>query len=216
MRNWNLGIALFALAGSVLASSAFANPISVGVGAFSSPTATIGFENIANNALITNQYASQDVVFSGGLYGDTAAVDVNEFTSLGGGNVVAGNFQNQVCTSSTCEPITASFANEILSVGFYIISQQGTTTVQVFSGNSSNATGSFTFSTNDVAPTFFGVQDTAGIDRIVVTDNAPPGGFAMDQFMTVSAVPEASGLYLLGAFLLYGVLAHWRSIKTVV
>jgi len=210
-RHWMIRTALSALAGSVLAGAALANPIQVGIGAFSTPTATIGFENIANNASITNQYAAQDVIFSGGLYGDTDSGDVGMFAAVGGGNVVAGNFQNQVCTGSTCLPITASFANEIASVGFYIITQPGTTTVKVYSGHSATAT-SFTFTTQDASPaTFFGVQDSAGIDKIVIADNAAPDGFAMDRLMINSrSVPEPTTLSFLGGLLLCGVLARRR------
>ncbi|HLK48368.1 MAG TPA: hypothetical protein VKT49_09550 [Bryobacteraceae bacterium] len=186
--------------------AAWANPISVGVGSFSNPSATILFGGIANNALITNQFAAQDVIFSGGLYGDTNAGDVGMFSSVGGGSVVAGNFQNQVCTTATCGPITATFASEVSGVGFYIITQPGTTTVAVYSGHSSTATGTFTFATNDSSPpAFFGVKDVAGIDRIVITDNAPPGGFAIDKFMIV---PEASSLFGLAGLLLCGLLVR--------
>ena len=54
---------------AVMAGSAGATPVSIGIGDFSGSETVIEFTGVVPGAPITNQFAAQGATFSGGLYG---------------------------------------------------------------------------------------------------------------------------------------------------
>lgn len=182
-------LGLVILATCVLPGQVMAAPITISQSAFSGTEQIIGFETVLQNEEVTTQFSALGVVFSGGLYGERTPTNVDDFSSPGA--VIAGNFtgNGQVAFGQ----IEATFSSSVTRVGFFGVSL-GTMTIEAFRGATS--LGVFVFPTDDNPPdVFMGLQDFAGIDRIVVNSPSYPY-FEVDD-VRFETVPEPGVFSLL-------------------
>ena len=151
----------------LLAASASAAPTVIGIGAFSGSETVIDFETIGQNDQVINQFTPIGATFSGDLFGDTFNFNLGFFINTAPGNVIACNFINGTCDSpDDCNgSFTVDFSPPVIRVGFDTITAGFGTTVTLF--RSGGQTGGFFFGTS-VPDTFIGIEDLAGIDRVVV------------------------------------------------
>jgi hypothetical protein len=181
-------------------------PIVIDRGDFSGSETLIDFESIDQNIEITDQFSGLGPTFAGGLFGDVlAGPDVL------GSTVTASNFQSSSPPFSN--PIAVTFSAPVTSIGFDAIGNDADDiTIRTF--QAAVQTGSFTYDTLLLTPTFLGVQDLAGIDRIeIAAAEITNGAFSMDNFRfegTAAAVPEPSSLLLLGTAVIGLVGYGWR------
>ena len=198
---WLGSLAMAAIAAglaSVVAGSAGAVPIAIDETAFS-PTATlITFDGRGFNEPITGQYSGLGVTFSGGLYANVLAGDP------------APSAQNYPFGAPTLNnDITIDFSTAMLRVGFDVRTPTTgdtlTVMISAYSGDTLVSTGDVVFDTSS-AWSFAGVEDTGGIDRIVLSAISPATGvdaFAIDNFrFEAAAIPEPSAGLLFPAGLL--------------
>jgi hypothetical protein len=180
----------------LMSPAIYADSTLVGSGAFTTPP-VITFETIANGEVITNQYASLGVVFSG-FSGDTGD---NIFFS-DSGNVVASNFT----ANGTQIPATLTFSTFYTLVGFEIVSN-GDTTLNVTGDD--GVTDTFVLNARPTSSTgiFVGFDDPAGITEISIGPSAVNDDFAIDNVQLEAPVatpePGTAGLMLPGFGLLF-------------
>ena len=197
--SFSLGTIAAALA-ALLAGSADAAPISVGEGAFSGTATSIDFSGRGFNELVTTQYASVGVTFSGGLYANVLAGDP------------APSAQNYPFGAPTLtNTITIDFSSSMLRAGFDVrtptTGDSLNVSVSAYSGDTLVSTGNLVFGTS-AAWTFVGIEDAAdGIDRLVLSATSPSTGsraFAIDNFRfeAPAVIPEPSAALLFPAGLL--------------
>lgn len=155
--------------------------------AVGTPDVTLTFGDYATNTLITNQYASQGVTFSGSAYAANDAI-----------------LNNKIFEVDDTGPIEMAFLPNITAVAMDLLgAQSGTSTISLFSGAMLLTSESIPPTTN--TPTFFGFQTTAGmtIDRIVIEPGIGTStGIYLDnlQFVqqdTSRILPEPSTFALL-------------------
>lgn len=190
---------LFALTLALSGTVAMAAPTLIGLGDFSAGDNLVTFNSIANEALITSQYAGQGVTFSGALYGLTNSGDLALFPSNGGG-VIASNWLYSQGNYAGLS-FAAAFTTDITRVGFYLENWPSqTATIELFEGITS--LGSITYHTASLTAEFVGIQDLAGFNGMVLSDTTQGDGFyAIDDFRFGSgaqAVPEPTTMLLLG------------------
>lgn len=173
------------------AGQSISAPVMISSGSFSGSATLIGFEALAQDAEITSQFSSAGVVFSGGLHADKTASNVDDFSAAG--SVIAANFSGNGLNAFG--QIEATFATAVTRVGFLGVTV-GNLTVEAFRGGSS--LGIFNFATDPNPPdVFVGLEDFAGIDRIVVSAAYPYFEFDDFRFETAAAaVPEPGSLAL--------------------
>jgi len=170
----------------MMAGSAGAAPISVGVEAFSDPVIT--FTGLTNGTPITTQYSADGATFSGGLY------------ALAGSGA---NFDGAAPGTS----ITIDFSQTMLRAGFDVATQAADdlmVDVSAYSGDTLVSTGTLNFVTPGTATTFVGIEDVdLGIDRLVLTAFPVAGGstqrFLIDNIRfdaAAAVVPEPSAALL--------------------
>lgn len=200
---------------AVAAPHAFAQPVSVGQGAFTGAT-IIDFNATANEAWIGGQYISQGVWFFGALYGLTQPVDLGFFPGNGGGVIASNWLYSQ--GANTGLTFTASFTNPASKAGFWLENWSNqTATVDLFgtSNGSPIHLGSLALApTTSLQAVFYGIQSAVAFDSLVFHNTANTNGYyAIDDFQYISAVvatPEPASVALLATGLL-GVLGVARN-----
>jgi hypothetical protein len=205
-------VLLIALSLSLDADSGLATPITADLGDFSAGAQLITFDSIALTQPITNQFASQGVVFSGGLYGFTGA-DIN-FGA--GAATVAANFVH----TTILTPIFVDFLSPVTRVGFdSVTSTFDDLVIEAFTRTTSGlvSLGNLVYPTTLIPSLFTGIEDLAGIDRIVISTVGINPAFMFNDFrfesVPVAAVPEpAMPILLIAGFsALAGVRVRRRS-----
>jgi hypothetical protein len=172
----------------LLASTANAAPIIVGVDKFAAAT-LITFDELASGTPVANQYAAQGVFFVGGIHATNSLPPLG--ISLTNGDPDASL------------DVTLNFGpHEMARVGFDILTRGPDQTLLTVSGYRNNVltfTGLFVLDTK-LEPTFFGIEDHEGINQIVInafTDATHlDAGFVLNDLRV--QVPEPVSLSLLG------------------
>jgi len=188
MKRFVLNLLIVSLMAFAYVGNLQAAPTVLTLGDFSVSDTVIDFESIAQDIEITGQFSVLGPTFSGGLFGDTVSGP-----PYLGSTVTASNFQSS--SAFFYNPITVTFSAPISRAGFDAITNPSDDmTIRTF--RSAVQTGSFLFDTS-LTPSFLGVGDLAGIDRIEI--EAPViqnGAFAIDNFRF--AVIPAPGAIVLG------------------
>ncbi len=186
----------------VLAETASASPVLIGVGAFSGTETTITFEDTAGNfsGLPAGYGSGSGISFSANTlsagysgYGGT----LQAAAASAGLGAIAGTYG---CLGSCGSGF--SFAQDQTRVGFYFSSNVavGNDLVQVL--RDGNILGSFTIAAAANQIGFIGFEDAGGIDQIIIPgpDHTCYGCiYQIDniKFETASSVPEPASLALL-------------------
>jgi len=172
-----------------LAGSAFAVPVPISQSAFSGSETVIDFNTVAPFTPITLQYQANGVTFSGGLFA---------------GFPLVGTAQNFAPFSTIVNTITVDFSSTMLRAGFDVLTNnEDDLLVEVWAFDNGNLVknGELLFSTGS-SFTFQGLEDTQGIDRLVMSAvGGGTRGFIMDNFR-FEPVPEPSSAALLAGGLL--------------
>lgn len=203
--------AVLGLLACAFAQSASAVPVAVSQAAFSGSATVIDFNAIPDTQSITNQYAGQNVTFSGALVGLTNSGD----TSLFNGSTIASNWIYNGM-GNTGPSWTAVFGSIQNLAGFLVETNTGDdVTIEAFLGASSLGSVNFP-NPNGVTVDFIGIGDLGGFDRITVTTaNNSNGFFAMDDFRfeggSNGQVPEPGTLALLGLGLAGALISRRRA-----
>lgn len=164
----------------------------IGQGAFSGAAKIVTFEGLLPGNSITNQFAGDGVLFSGGLYVDPFPNSTIQ------GNVEATNFLN---SATITNPIVASFPTPVFRIGFLVagVSSPDSIRLSVFRNSVEVEaleliTGA-TIAGGSLPSVFIGVEQPLGIDRIEISNPPGNGPFSIDDFRFES-VPEPSSLAL--------------------
>ncbi|NTU43790.1 MAG: hypothetical protein HGA78_12235, partial [Nitrospirales bacterium] len=147
-----------------------ASPITIGAGSFSGNEKVIDFEAIAQSEEITTQYAGEGVIFSGGFYGFTGSILSLFFANPG--SVVTANFVD----TSVFSPVIIDFSSPVTRVGFdATTSTSDDLVIEAFSESPAGfaSLGSFIFDTTLFPDIFVGLQDSSGINRVLISTNGP-------------------------------------------
>ena len=187
--------------GLVLGIFANGAPSLIGLGGFNGSETLIDFNTIADTQLIDNQYTGVGASFSGPVYGLTNVGDTQLFPSNGGG-VIASNWRYAFGGISPVGPMVISFSSVVTRLGFYHETNvQDALLVTLFRG--ATQTGSFSIpNPNGVTADFFGVQDSAGFDRVELDAEVNNNRcLAIDDVRFDATVPEPSTMFLAGASL---------------
>lgn len=191
----SMKLATFGAVFALFAAEARALPIEIGAGAFTSgPQVT--FDNLAQNTIITNQYAAQGVLFGPG-WGTLHECSWHTVCS----------FSEMLAYSlESAATVSFSFTSAQSRIGFELGSNIPMTgIVRTFLG--AVETGSFTYNQNHNFETanriFRGFEDALGIDRIELTFSQGVHHINNLRFENaVVSVPEPASLSLLAAGLL--------------
>jgi hypothetical protein len=168
-------------------------PILVGVGAFAPSDTTITFNSLANETPITNQFSGLGVLYSGSLFAMTNPGDTAFFPGNGGG-VIASDWRYSIPGGGApFSPIVATFSTNMARVGFYVETNAPDDT-RVTTSRAGNTTGVLVFP-SVLQASWFGVEDTAGIDKITIEVIGPDNHFiAIDDFKFAVPEPSSAGV----------------------
>jgi hypothetical protein len=157
---------------------------------------TITFNSLTNETAITNQFSSQGVTFSGGLFALTNSADLAYFTSPGG--VIASDWKYSL--GSPTLPWNASFTTPQAQVGWLTELWNGDTiTVTAKLNSTVIGTATYTHTGTSLNSFFFGIKATGGFDSISVNITGPNNHFiAIDDFR-FQAIPEPGVTALLAS-----------------
>ena len=192
------------------ASTAGAQPVAAGIGAFTGAT-VVNFNSTANEAFVGSQYSGLGVTFAGSLYGMTNSGDLGVFPANGGG-VIASNWLYSR-SSNTGLSFKALFSAPAGSAGFWLENWANQTgTVEIF--NSAVSLGTINFApTSSLTAQFFGLTSVIGFDELRFTNTSNTNGFyAIDDFQfgaSVTATPEPASILLMSTGLV-GIVAFAR------
>jgi len=199
----------------LLASPVSAAPVAVGLGSFSGSATVIDFNGIPNQTVIANQYSGSGITFG------ATPLFANSFPSTasllaGSGGFVASNFvspSSPPCPGSCFGSITIDLASTALRIGFQTYTADPQLTLTVFAGDPLVPTGSLVVTTG-TTDTFVGIEDTAGIDRLVLTGKGPFTDTIVIDNLRFDPIPEPSTGLLLAAGLLVTASTSRRARRT--
>lgn len=168
-------LVLGALLGTLLGTTnVYAAPIAIDMINFSGSESVIDFNTIADEELITNQFAaSMCVTFSGAIYGMTNSGDVDSFPNSGG--VIASNW---LYNGGDLQGLsfTADLGGTFTRIGFNVSTNDGDdTTIEVLVNGVSG--GAVIFDTDTDGSQFIAIEDTDGFDSITVSVQNNDNGF---------------------------------------
>jgi hypothetical protein len=189
-------VAFLALASALaITPAAIADSFSASPTGIPSPTQTIDFSEIAlaQNAVVTNQYAGLGITFSPNVYydpetgfGSIQANDIGNFSSTGLGPV---------------NPVTFTFSTPLTAAAF---SFDADFTPYLFQALlNGTVVDSFVATVGDTSPDYYGFTND-DFNQITITQDGAGGGpywlasnieFGSDA----SVIPEPSSIYLLGS-----------------
>lgn len=203
-----LRIACSAAVAVLAASTASAQPVAAGIGAFSGAT-VVNFNSTVDETFVGSQYNALGVTFSGALYGMTGIGDRVLFPNRGGG-VIASNWLNSQ-NRHTGLSFTALFSGPVTSAGFWLENYPiQTGTVEVF--NNSVSLGRIAFApTVGLQAEFWGLTSALAFNELTFTNTISTRGFsngfyAIDDFQfgaaAVAVAPEPASILLMSTGLL--------------
>lgn len=165
---------------AAVSSSVQAAPVAVSLGAFG-PSTVIDFNSLADQLLVTSQYASQGVtVTDGALYTNNSSTVISVFGSQGVSNYLYAPM------GAASEQITLTFADPIIRLGFDIFSNGSSLLASLGAGDLVYAVGN--------AASFVGIQDLDGFSEVTLSIPAELGAlFRLDNLRFELADPGPGG-----------------------
>jgi hypothetical protein len=169
--------------------------------AASGNAATINFENLADGAIVTNQYAAQGVTFSS-TGGESIVISAQSGYLSTPPNIICTGSPSIDCTHEVILDFLAPVSNlQFDAVGNQNAIGSSFATIDVFQSNALTATFKLLVSHGNFQADHQNLSAYNGITRIRIYNNTDPAGTGYDTFSFNAAgvgTPEPSTFALLG------------------